>query len=329
MKKNIWLDGMLGLAVGDALGCPVQFMTREEICSRGKVTGMEGYGTYNMPPGTWTDDTSMALAIFDSIAKNNGIDPGDIMRNFVDWEFCGAYTPFGEAFDEGNTCSSAIWKYHEDGDWKHCGRTGEHANGNGALMRVLPVCLFYLDEERFGKVSDEEAIEGIHQVSALTHNHIRSHMACGIYYFMAKEIVKNREEKTEALADCLQQGLHAGMNFYLNKKESRAERDHFQRLTSMEEFREVPEELIKSSGYVIDSLEASVWCLLRTDTFEKCLLKAVNLGDDSDTVGAIAGGLAGLYYGYEAIPGEWLEVLQDMTVQDGTVKLADYILAKG
>ena len=139
--RKMVLDGMMGLVVGDALGCPVQFLDREELRERGAVTEMEGYGTYNMPPGTWTDDSSMALATLASINERNCIDLRDIMERFLDWEFHGAYTPFGKAFDEGNTCSNAIYKYRDSHDLTTCGETDEYSNGNGALMRILPVCI--------------------------------------------------------------------------------------------------------------------------------------------------------------------------------------------
>ncbi len=111
--KNIWLDGVMGVVVGDALGCPVQFMSREEIARRpkGPVTGMEGHGTYNKPEGTWTDDGSMTLALLDSIREKKDVDLDDIMSRFVAWYEKGAYTPFGEPFDMGNTCSRAIELY--------------------------------------------------------------------------------------------------------------------------------------------------------------------------------------------------------------------------
>lgn len=319
MKRNIWLDGVMGLVVGDALGCPVQFLSREEIRRRGPVTGMEGYGTYNMPEGTWTDDSSMTLATMDSIINKKKIDPEDIMKNFVKWEFEGDYTPFGEAFDEGNTCSNAIWDFRDTGDYKTCGQTGEYANGNGALMRILPVCLYYIEmsglyihdqQEKAGSiiVDDIVAIQGIHITSGLTHNHLRSQMACGLYYFLAKEILKDREM---GLNTCLQNGMDAGLKFYKDNETDFKEINHYRRLFNLDEFSKVPEDEIRSSGYVVDSLEAAVWCLLTTDTFVECLLKAVNLGNDTDTVAAIAGGLAGLYYGYESVPDEWLSVIKE------------------
>ena len=341
MSKNIWLDGIMGLVVGDALGCPVQFLSREKIRERGLVTGMEGYGTYNMPEGTWTDDSSMALATLDSIRRNKGIDPEDIMKRFMKWEFEGDYTPFGEAFDEGVTCSDAIYRFRDTGDYRSCGRTGEYANGNGALMRILPVCLYYfqknmeeiLKENRTENVKelserkaddgnssdrvyftdyDREAIQGIYRVAGLTHNHIRSHMACGLYYFMAKEILKGiMKGQGSQLNVCLQKGMDAGLAYYRQDAANHKEMDHFNRLVNLDHFSKRGENEIRSSGYVIDSLEAAIWCLLTTESFDQCLLKAANLGDDTDTVAAIAGGLAGLYYGYEQVPADWLDAIKE------------------
>ena len=350
MKKNIWLDGIMGLVVGDALGCPVQFLSRDRIRERGPVTGMEGYGTYNMPEGTWTDDSSMALAAMDSIIHRKGIDPEDIMKCFMKWEFQGAYTPFGEAFDQGMTCSEAIYSFRDSGDYRTCGKTGEYANGNGALMRILPVCLYYIDKDYMGlsgqkmeigsdfsgqemvvcsdlsgqeaedhadlyktnaESKDREAIQGIHLVSGLTHNHPRSQMACGLYYFMAKEILQGNGD---SLNECLQRGMDTGLDFYRHfyrqEDKNLQEMAHYRRLADLDQFAGLPEDKIRSSGYVVDSLEAAIWCLLTTDTFADGLLKAVNLGLDTDTVAAIAGGLAGLYYGYENIPADWLAVIQ-------------------
>lgn len=229
--RNIMLDGMMGLVVGDALGCPVQFLSREQIKNRGLVTGMEGYGTYNMPVGTWTDDSSMALCELASINEKKGIDLDDIMVRFMDWEFNGAYTPFGEAFDEGNTCSWAIYDYRNHKDPKTCGKTGEYANGNGALMRILPVCLYYLNRQNIICTSDDEAIHNIHEVTALTHNHLRSHIASGLYYFVTKAIVHNPEKLS--LTDCIQRGLDDGFRFYGKDLRNLTEIAHYGRLFSV------------------------------------------------------------------------------------------------
>lgn len=313
MKKNIWLDGMMGLVVGDALGVPVQFLSREEIKNRpdGLVTGMESGGVFDMPEGTWSDDSSMALATLSSILDKGEIDPADIMMQFVRWEFKGDYTPFGEAFDQGNTCSSAIYSFSKLPDIKTCGSTGEYANGNGALMRILPVCLYYYDKQKKVCTSEDEAIEGLHVISGLTHNHLRSKMCCGIYYFCVKSIIDGaKKDKKPVLGALLQEGIDNGLKYYGSDISNLTEMAYFRRIFHLFEFKDVPEEQIKTSGYVIDSIEAAIWCLITTDSYKECMLKVVNLGDDTDTVAAIAGGLAGLYYGYEAIPEEWLGVIK-------------------
>ena len=313
MKKNIWLDGMMGLVVGDALGVPVQFLSRDEIKNRpeGLVTGMEAGGVYNMPEGTWSDDSSMALATLASIIDKKEADPADIMMRFVKWELKGEYTPFGEAFDQGNTCSNAIYKFAKLPDINTCGSTGEYANGNGALMRILPACLYYYDRQKKVCTSEDEAIEGIHVISGLTHNHIRSKMCCGIYYFCVKSIIDGvKKEQKPVLGALLQEGIDNGLKYYGRDISNLTEMAYLGRLFHLFEFKDFPEEKIRTSGYVIDSIEAAVWCLITTDSYKDCMLKAVNLGDDTDTVAAIAGGLAGLYYGYEEIPKDWLAVIK-------------------
>lgn len=315
MRRNIWLDGMMGLVVGDALGVPVQFLSRDEIKNRaeGPVAGMESGGVYNMPEGTWSDDSSMALATLASIIDRKEIDLVDIMARFVNWELEGEYTPYGEAFDQGNTCIRAIYRFVKHPDIKTCGLTGEYANGNGALMRILPVCLYYYDRSGETAVtSEEDAIEGIHVISGLTHNHIRSKMCCGIYYFMCRSIIDGAGKEQEVnLAALLQEGIDNGLKYYGRDISNLPEMAYLGRLFHLSEFKDVPEAQIRSTGYVIDSIEAAVWCLITTDSYKDCMLKAVNLGDDTDTVAAIAGGLAGLYYGYDEIPKDWLAVIRE------------------
>lgn len=313
MQQHIWRDGMMGLVVGDALGCPVQFLKRDAIKNRleGPVTGMEAGGVYNMPEGTWTDDSSMALATMASIIEKGTIDPTDIMTQFVKWETMGEYTPFGRAFDQGNTCMEAIYKFINDPDSNSWGTTGEYANGNGALMRILPICLYYYDRQKKVCTSEDEAIHGIHIVSGLTHNHLRSQMCCGLYYFGVKSIIDGmKTDKKGSLISLLQDGIDKGFKYYGNDIRNLTEMAYLGRLFHLDEFKDVPEAEIKSTGYVIDTIEAVYWCLITTDSFKECLLKAVNLGGDTDTIAAIAGGLAGLYYGYEEIPSEWLSVIK-------------------
>ncbi len=299
--SNIWVNGMIGLVMGDVLGMPVQFMDRDEV-KENPVTGVEGYGTYDMAPGTWSDDSSMALATLDSIRENKGIDYDDIMIRFVKWTLEGQYTPAGIAFDQGATCMEAIINYAKHKDYKTCGKTGEWANGNGALMRIMPACLYAYVQLKNGEATLEEAVEYVHQVSALTHNHVRSKMACGIYFFMVKSILD--EEGT--LLGRLQIGMDSVKLFYKSDVRNLVEWSMYGRLDNLSEFAKAQEVDIKSSGYVVDSLEAAVWSLITTDNFAEALLKAVNLGEDTDTIGAIAGGLAALYYGYEGIPQDWV-----------------------
>ena len=188
--NNIWQDGIMGVIVGDALGLPIQFLSREEI-RKNPVTDMRGYGTFNMPAGTWSDDGSLTLATLESIFAMKEIDCEDIMENFADWLVDGKFTPFGYSFDQGSTCVKAITNYIRNNDTNSCGITGEWANGNGALMRIMPVCLYVYEEIQENKMSEEEAVITVEKVSALTHNHLRSRMACGIYYFLVKEILQS------------------------------------------------------------------------------------------------------------------------------------------
>lgn len=307
-RNNKWLNGIMGVVIGDALGLPVQFKWREEL-EENPLTDMIGYGTFNMPEGSWSDDSSLTLATLDSIKECNGIDLEDIMERFADWLIDGRYTPFGYAYDQGVTCVKAITDYVRNQNVETCGVMGEYANGNGALMRIMPVCLWAYEKEKDGTWTTEKAVGQIHKVAGLTHNHLRSHIACGIYYFMMRSILDYKDE-LHTLQELLQKGMDMAAEFYRSDISNLTQWTYYQRMADMEEFKEIPVEQIKSSGYVIDSIEAAVWCLLHTDNIEECLLKAANLGYDTDTVAAIAGGLAGLYYGYEEIPEGWMKKIQ-------------------
>ncbi|MGN0395788.1 MAG: ADP-ribosylglycohydrolase family protein [Coprococcus sp.] len=298
-NKKLYLDGMMGLVVGDALGVPLEFASREEL-SANPVNEMMGYGTYPVPKGSWSDDSSMALASLAAL-HDEGVNLSKTMDNFVAWEQNGEFTPSGDVFDEGNTCSTAIYNYMKSGDITTCGARGEDSNGNGSLMRILPVCIYlkYLQDE--SDLDDNSAIEIIHNMSALTHAHIRSKMACGIYFFCVRELAK----RTDSLQELLQTALEAAFSFYASDNESKQELTYFKRIKNVQELQAIPELQINSGGYVIESIEAALWSLLNTSSYEECVLKAVNLGHDTDTTAAIAGGLAGIYYGYENIPERW------------------------
>lgn len=290
----------MGLVVVDALGVPVEFMSRESL-KKDPVSGMRGYGTYNQPPGTWSDDATMTLALLDSLKK--GLDFDDIMQKFLQWHDSGEYTPHGVMFDIGIATRKALLRYKDGETALKCGGVEEYDNGNGSLMRILPV-LFYLQNE-YGKnfLEKDEAIEIIHDVSSLTHRHKRSQMACVIYIAIAATILKDL-----TLKQAVDSAVHEVVQYYEDKEGFKEELNHFQRIQG-KDFDKLPEEEIKSGGYVVDTLEASIWCLLNTNDYSTCVLKAVNLGEDTDTTGAVVGGLAGLRYGYKSIKNEWLEVI--------------------
>ena len=303
--SNIWKDGMLGLIVGDALGVPVEFMSRTELM-KNPVTGMREYGTHHQPMGTWSDDSSMALAELDSIRTVGTIDYTDMMERFSRWCMHGKYTPFGEVFDIGIATSRALMNYAKGIAPLESGGKTEWDNGNGSLMRILPVCLYLFERQKKVCTSENESIYIIHAVSALTHAHIRSQMACGIYYFLVKAIL----EEEGSPENRLQKGMDRAYQYYRQDLSNHRELENYKRLADLSEFKETPKEGIKSSGYVVDTLEAAVWCLLHSHSYKETVLMAVNLGEDTDTIGAVAGGLAGLYYKEEGIPQEWIQVIQ-------------------
>lgn len=296
MKNNV-LDGIMGLCVADALGVPVEFNSRERR-KADPVSEMRAYGTHNQSPGTWSDDTSMTLCLLDSLAS--GLNYQDIMTKFKAWLMEGAYTPHGEVFDVGIATRQAIRRYMSGTEPLKCGGVEERDNGNGSLMRILPL-LFYI-QSLYGTEFQEtdEAFNLIHEVSALTHAHKRSQIACGIYLSVASMLIGNMD-----LNIAVDLGIYKAIEYYKHKPEFMTELKMFSRL-SKKGFRDLSEREIRSSGYVIDTLEAAIWCLLNTKNYKDCVLKAVNLGEDTDTVAAVAGGLAGLYYGYEYIPNEWI-----------------------
>ena len=302
---------MIGHAVGDALGVPVEFCEREEL-DENPVTDMRGFGSYDVPAGVWSDDTSMSLAALDSLA-NGRVDCFEIMQNFVKWLEDGAYTPTGESFDVGKTCLHSIIGFIkicrlENGEYRlppgfditACGQNGECANGNGSLMRIHPFALYAYANQ----MPIDKWLGMIVKASALTHAHDRSGIGCLIYTFVLMSLLKDKGKT----------GIEDGLKkaeYYLN---ACAEFASYERIFKSD-FAKLPREEIKSSGYVVDTLEAALWCLLTTDNYRDCVLKAVNLGDDTDTVAAVAGGLAGALYGYESIPEEWF----------GTLKRRNYI----
>ena len=192
-------DGIIGLAIGDALGVPVEFKSRQEIAEN-PVVSMREYGTHNQPIGTWSDDTSLTLALIDSIIEKNKIDYVDIMDRFSNWLMYNDYTARGEVFDVGNATSRAIMNYGRGIDPLECGGISEYENGNGSLMRILPIA-YYLQKQKDNTM--ESKMEIVHNVSALTHRHPISLIACGIYVNVALRLLKIEE----SLYMCVEQGI--------------------------------------------------------------------------------------------------------------------------
>ena len=310
--RNYVLDGIMGLCVADALGVPVEFMERSSL-EMTPVVDMREYGTYNQPRGTWSDDTSMTLCLLDSLP--NGLDYQDIMTKFLAWFREGEYTPFGDAFDIGNGTRQALMRFERGTPALECGGDTEGDNGNGSLMRVLAIS-FYL-RNKYGEdfIKDDKSFEIIHNISALTHAHKRSKIACGIYISIAAEILGEID-----LKEAIESGIFKAMEYYKNQNEFLKDRAYYNRIVD-KDFKKTNIDKIKSSGYVVDTIEAAIWCLLNTISYKDCVLKAVNLGEDTDTIAAVAGGLAGLYYGYEEIPKEWVEVVVRKEYVEGLCEL--------
>ena len=295
-------SAMLGHAIADAMGVPVEFSDRSAR-RRDPVTGYRGYGAHDVPAGTWSDDTSMALATLDSLA--HGLDYMAMLERFCDWKLHAAYTATGVVFDMGITTNSALSQFRKGVPALSCGLDGEYDNGNGSLMRIIPAALYC--KYACADLSLDEQLAIIHDVSALTHSHPRSQMGCGIYTLILMELCDDR-----GIAG-IQAGIVRAKRAYETNPAFSGEMGSYARIlngSSIMDFAKTPEDEIKSGGYVVSTLEAALWCVLNTDNYRGCVLKAVNLGNDTDTVAAVAGGLAGCLYGMEGIPDGWLAGLR-------------------
>jgi len=293
VTRNQVLGGLLGVCIGDALGVPVEFQSRHYLKNH-PVTDMRGYGTYNQPPGTWSDDSSLTLCLVESLC--HGFSLQDLAQRFIKWLNEGYWTPYGEVFDVGNTTKIAIENLIMGVPPTQAGPADEYSNGNGSLMRILPLAFFLYDKDRDAQFSLA------HQVSCLTHGHLRSQMACGMYIQMAIQLLNDYTplDAYKKMKDIVSE--------YYFQKPFIEEYHHFMRITDMD-IQCLPEEEIQSSGYVIHTLEASLWCLLNNNNYANTVLAAVNLGQDTETTAAVAGGLAGIFYGYENLPSEWINQL--------------------
>lgn len=299
MKREMVLGGLFGLITADALGVPVEFTSRLER-SIDPVKDMRAYGTYSQPKGTWSDDSTMTLCTMDSLL--GGVDYNDLMARFCSWLYEGKYTAWDELFDIGGTTRHALMKGAEGVPPLECGERGDHC-GNGSLMRILPASLYAFAKYGYEGVYSEEAMSFIHDQSRVTHAADRCMIACGLYSAVVWELMAGKSV-LRAVAD----GLEKASVYYLQSALKKDFRKYFDGM-SEKTLLSLEEEDVSGSGYVVDTLVAALWCLLTTEDYRSCALRAVNLGEDTDTVGAVAGGLAGLAYGYAALPEEWVACL--------------------
>jgi ADP-ribosyl-[dinitrogen reductase] hydrolase len=285
------LGGLWGVAVGDALGVPVEFRSRKDR-ERDPVTDLRGYGTYNQPPGTWSDDTSLTLCTVDTLLQA-GEDYQVLGQSFVRWRSAEIWTPHGAVFDVGHATDEAIRRLARGVAPLKAGRDDELSNGNGSLMRILPVAIWFAGRQT------SDAIEAAYRFSALTHRHPRSQVGCAIFCLIARRLLAGADA-VSAMDDASKDvGRHS------HEEPFASELRAYSRISPASNLKGLRVAEIRGSGYVVDALEASLWCLLTTKSFKQAVLKEVNLGDDTDTTGAIAGALAGIRYGIDAIPADW------------------------
>jgi ADP-ribosylglycohydrolase len=283
---------LLGLAVGDALGAAVEFSPPGSFM---EVTDFRDGGPHGLAPGEWTDDTSMALALADSIAEV-GWDLNHQAERYVAWWCTGAYSVNGRVFDIGVTTSAALSRFRETGDAWTSGDPSEYASGNGSIMRLAPVPMAYA---RLFPDSLEMLVERAVESSRPTHASPQCLSGCAYFCIVLTGLVHGlrREEVLHPEWEALRRLREL---FPLHPEVEEVARGSFRR-------RKPPG--IKGSGYVVKSLEAALWAFEGATDFRQAVLRAVNLGDDADTTGAVCGQLAGAYWGESGIPTEWRDGL--------------------
>lgn len=289
---------LLGLAVGDAIGTTVEFKPRGSFP---EVTDMVGGGPFKLKPGQWTDDTTMALCMAESLCNTApDFNATDIMSRFVNWYEYGYMSPTGKCFDIGMATRDALDRYMDNHD-PYAGSRQSYSSGNGGIMRLAPVVIRYM-------TTIEEVTEYAIRSSKLTHASIEcvaaaAHMANVLYWIMHMPNAASKDHVFD-------------LPFYYEATTPAI-------LSVIEgSFKHKTRDDIVGSGYVVNSLEAALWCFYHTDTFADCVLMAANLGDDADTTAAIAGQFAGAWYGKSAIPVHWLEKLyRAKDIEDYAIQL--------
>jgi len=287
---------LLGLAVGDAVGTALEFTTPGSF---EPITDMVGGGPFRLEPGQWTDDTSMALCLATSLVRQGGFDARDQMQRYCDWVETGSWSSTGRCFDIGNTVAMSLEEFGTSGN-PFAGPTGERTAGNGSLMRLAPVVLFFYPDR-------EDVIKFAAESSRTTHGAPECLDACRI---MSEFLLR-------ALSAASQQEILTAVrgNFCSPALQSIAELDFQGKLRSQ----------IRGTGYVVHCLEAAMWCFEQTTSFREAILLAANLGEDADTTAAVCGQVAGAHYGAGGIPDAWLTRL---TMGDQIAALADQLREK-
>ncbi|MBS1756833.1 MAG: ADP-ribosylglycohydrolase family protein [Bacteroidetes bacterium] len=309
-ERNIYKDILFGIAVGDALGVPVEFKNRRTILEN-PVRDMIGFGTYKLPAGTFSDDSSLAFCLAEALTQEFSLQK--IGNNFVAWLNNNYWTARGNVFDVGIATSQAIRRLQTGCNPELAGGMDVSDNGNGSLMRILPLLAHTKDKQ----VSERYQITK--QVSSITHGHIRSIISCFYYLEFARQII-NGIDKFQIYRNLQTEVSEHLISLSINPNEIKL----FDRLLTGNIY-ELTDSEIFSSGYVLHTLEASIWCLLTTDNYKAATLKAVNLGEDTDTTGAVTGGLAGLLYGVGTIPQNWMQqIARKEDIEDLANRLRDF-----
>ncbi|MGF6937117.1 ADP-ribosyl-[dinitrogen reductase] hydrolase [Paraburkholderia sp. UCT70] len=298
--------GLYGLLVGDALGVPYEFHDATEIPPLHEIemTPPRGFRRAHagVPIGTWSDDGAQALCLLASLSRDASLDLDDFGRQLVQWYETGHMTPDTNVFDVGIQTRRALGALQRGVEASQAGPNGERDNGNGALMRCLPVV--------FAAQSTDDVIDLAMRQGVVTHGHVRSQLCCALYALSAAGILN---------------GLAA------NEAVGLAESELRRRFAGTENEREAKlvlsarAEPPRGSGYVVDSLWSSIECLLTTTDYESCVRRAVMLGNDTDTTACIAGGLAGLVYEYAGIPTRWREALKGKVIVERLLRESSFV----
>jgi ADP-ribosyl-[dinitrogen reductase] hydrolase len=284
--RNRFLGCLVGLACGDALGTTLEFRSPGAF---EPITDMVGGGPFVLEPGQWTDDTSMALCLAESLIESRGFDPIDQLERYLKWFRNGYLSSTGHCFDIGGTVAQALYRF-EDEPGPYCGSTDPYSAGNGSIMRLAPVPMFYASQP-------ERAIERSGESSRTTHGAETAVDACRYFGGLIVGAL-NGVAKDELLSPLFTPIPSYWDTHPLHPAIAEIGGGSFKRKSPPE---------IRGTGYVVQSLEAALWAFFHGHSFEEGCLMAVNIGDDADTTGAVYGQIAGAFYGIDAIPESWRE----------------------